>query len=103
MAAKSGPAAVLAGLAESAQANLSIRAFLACAVNEFGGPAGMAKELRIVYDDSSGATIKANILNNLVRVMQAYGAEDNEDMQNVEELEALARNLMTGDDGATNN
>lgn len=88
------PEDILSALTEAKKDRISIRETLSCIMHEFGGSAGYARQVRIVYDDTKGANTKASVLVNILRALQAYGADEATEEENIEELEALAKELL---------
>ena len=61
---------------------------------EFGGPAGLAKELKKTYTSArEGSTTRAQVLSNYMRLLVQHGDEDDDKEDNPEEIEARLKEL----------
>ncbi len=85
---------LLEDLADATDSQVSIAKTLSCLMEEFGGPAGFAHEVKLVYDDpETGSASRVRILSDTMRAMQAHGEPDDPD-EDIEDMERTAASLM---------
>ena len=79
---------------------ISIRALLVALMNEFGGPVGVAHELKRDFDVAPvGSPLRVRIGTDILCAVQKFGASDDDgDESTVEDKENLVRRLMQKDD-----
>lgn len=89
---------ILGELAHPQDAALSIRELLRCVMLEFGGAAGLADAAKKAFDNNpTGHSNQIRLLSDLFRLLQGHGDED-EAGEDLQSLEATARQLMQRDD-----
>jgi len=74
---------------------IGIGEVLRCIMAEFGGPAGFAKELKLDFNaNNEGSSNRIRIESDILRSLQNFGAGDDEEGDDIEDLENQARQLM---------
>jgi hypothetical protein len=77
---------------------ISIRTLLVALMNEFGGPVGLAMEMKKDFDVAPlGSPMRVRIETDLLKALQSYGAEDEDGEDDLEDLENLAAKLLSKD------
>jgi len=94
---------LLRELTKKSMAAANINVFIEEMMKQFGGPGGLAREMRLLYDDAP-PSVKARIADGLVTLMlKTSDAGNPEDWLEPQDLEALARNeikkLLLEEDG----
>lgn len=80
--------------------SISPRALLVALMAEWGGPPGVAHELRLDYDACAvGSTSRIRIGTDLVNAVMKFGDDDGANEEDAESVEAKLKELLQGDDG----
>ena len=83
-------------------ASISPRALLIALMTEFGGPAGVANELKLNYTATTlGSASAVRITTDLVNAVMKFGDDDGVGEEDAESVRAKLQELLstTGDDG----
>jgi hypothetical protein len=80
---------------EDEDSSISPRALLVALMAEWGGPAGVAKELRLDFEACEpGSTSRIRIGTDLVGAVMKFGDEDGEGEEDAESVEAKLKELI---------
>ncbi len=82
-------------LLDPSAASLSLKEVLQCVMLEWGGPAGLARGLKLDYDSNpAGSSNRIRITSDIVRGLQQVDSTDEDEAVDVEDLKALAKQIM---------
>lgn len=91
------PLELLKQLAEAGNCRASIRELIQCIMLAFGGPPGLARELKLDFNKCEpGTTGRIKIETTIIDLLKTFVSEEAGEFEDEETLEALERQLADG-------
>ena len=91
------PLELLKQLSEAGNCRASIRELIQCVMLAFGGPPGLARELKLDFEAcEKGSANRIKIETTIIGLLQAFVSEEADEFEDEETLTALAKQLRDG-------